>query len=133
MQVLRPSQVRNDRRRVIVLDGDPAVRDSLATLMALDDHAVVTYATAAAFLRDLDADPIACVVCEADLPDRSGLEVFRLLRDRHPEARFALLMSRKDPQLLTRARELGIRDVFGKPLVHRRLLDFVTRGSAEGA
>lgn len=113
--------------RVFVIDGDPAVRDSLATLMALDQHEVLSYATAAAFLRELDEQPIDCVVCEADLPDRPGLELYRLLRERHPEARFALLVSRKDPALLARAGELGIRHVFIKPLVHRRLLDFVTR------
>ena len=130
MQLRREYPVQIEQHRIIVLDGDPAVRDSLATLMALDEHAVVTYATAAAFLRDLDDAPIECVVCEADLPDRSGLELYRLLRERHPETRFALLMSRKDPQLLARAHDLGIRDVFSKPLVHRSLLEFVTRGSA---
>jgi two-component system response regulator FixJ len=127
MQPCLQHAVHSEQRRIIVLDGDPAVRDSLATLMALEDHTVIAYSTAAAFLRDLDDEPIECVVCEADLPDRQGLELYRLLHERHPETRFALLSSRKDPQLLARARSLGIRDVFFKPLVHRSLLDFLTR------
>jgi len=121
-----------EQRRIIVIDGDPAVRDSLATLMALDEHTVTSYATAAAFLRQIDEEPIACVVCEADLPDRSGFEVFQLLHGRHPETRFALLISRKDPQLIARAHALGITDVFCKPLVHRSLLDFVTQRGRVG-
>lgn len=127
MQSHQPLPLSVDHHRIVVIDGDPAVRDSLATLMALEDHTVTTYATAAAFLRDLDDRSIRCVICEADLPDRSGLEVFLLLRERHPETRFALLMSHKDPQLLARARQLGILDIFPKPLVHRSLVDFVTR------
>jgi FixJ family two-component response regulator len=130
MQPSRESLVPIDQQRVIVLDGDPAVRDSLATLLALDEYSVSTYATAAALLRDLDDEDIECVICEADLPDRPGLELYRILRDRHPEARFALLLSRKDPQLLARARELGIQHVFFKPIVHRSLLDFVMRGTS---
>jgi two-component system response regulator FixJ len=116
------------RHRIAVLDGDPAVRDSLATLMRLDDHAVATYPTAAAFLRALDAQAACCVICEAELPDQSGLQVFLTLRERNPSSRFALLVSRKDSQLLARAHDVGIRDVYFKPLVHRRLLEFVRRG-----
>jgi FixJ family two-component response regulator len=127
MQSPQPITVPLHHNRIVVIDGDPAVRDSLATMLALEDHTVTTYATAAAFIRDLDDRPIDCLICEADLPDRTGLEVFLLLRQRHPETRFALLMSRKDPQLVARAQELGILDVFSKPLVHRSLLDFVTR------
>jgi len=127
MHALTPSKA-HSRGRIVVLDGDPAVRDSLATLMRLDEHTVDTYATAAAFLRELHARPICCVICEVDLPDQSGLQVFAALRAQHPDTRFALLVSRKDPQLLARAHELGIRDVYFKPLVHRSLLEFVTRG-----
>jgi FixJ family two-component response regulator len=115
-----------DPRAVVLLDGDPAIRDSLTTLMALEDRTVVAYQTAADFLGHLD-DPIGCVICAAELPDRSGLEVFGAVHARWPEAAFALLVSRQDAPLLAEARRRGVHDVFVKPLVDRGLLDFVAR------
>ncbi len=125
-----------EESRVIVIDGDPAVRDSLATLMELNGHAVVTYATGSEFLRDADGNDdtvepaehsknIDCVICEAELPDISGVDLYRAFHAHHPETRFALLTSRKDSGTITRARDLGILDVFSKPLVHRKLVRFV--------
>ncbi len=124
-----------EESRVIVIDGDPAVRDSLATLMELNGHAVVTYASGREFLRDADGDDIVapaehsknidCVICEAELPDISGVDLYQAFHAHHPDTRFALLTSRKDSGTTTRAHDLGIQDVFSKPLVHRKLVRFV--------
>lgn len=131
-----------EEARVIVIDGDPAVRDSLATLMELNGHAVVTYASGRAFLRDTDGSDggekssresteqqknLDCVICEAELPDISGVDLYLAFHAHYPETRFALLISRKDSGTLTRARELGIQDIFSKPLVHRKLVRFVRK------
>jgi FixJ family two-component response regulator len=113
-------------QRVYVIDGDPAVRDGLATLIGIHDHTVLAYATAGDFLRAVGGAVVDCVICELGLPDMSGLDVFRTLHERHPHMRFALLVSRKDPLVAQRARDLGIRHVFQKPLVHRELLAFVS-------
>jgi FixJ family two-component response regulator len=110
---------------VCVIDGDPAVCDSLATLVALNGHDVFTFATGREFLDSLSGRPIACVVCEAELPDTSGVELFRSFRPAHPQTRFALLMSRTDPAATALARASGVDAVFSKPLVHRRLIGFV--------
>jgi two-component system response regulator FixJ len=125
-----------EEARVIVIDGDPAVRDSLATLMELNGHEVVTYASGHAFLRDADgsaSEPTEyqkntdCVICAAELPDISGVDLYLAFHAHHPRTRFALLTSRKDSVALTRARELGIENIFSKPLVHRKLVRFVSK------
>jgi FixJ family two-component response regulator len=110
---------------VCVIDGDPAVRDSLATLMSLNGHEVVTFATGQEFLDTLNGRLIDCVVCEAELPDTSGIELFRKFKPENPLTRFALLMSRTDPTAAAQARSSGVDAVFHKPLVHRRLTSFV--------
>ena len=116
--------------RVCVIDGDAAVRDSLATLMTLNGHEVCAFETGAAFITALDAD---CVICEAELPDISGLELFQAFRQRCPDIRFALLMSRKDPHAISAARRSGVNAVFQKPLVHRTLRAFVTGKTSSGS
>jgi FixJ family two-component response regulator len=113
---------------VCVVDGDAAVRDSLATLMALNGHDVSTYATGREFLEALDGHRVDFVVCEAELPDTSGVELFRAFKMRHPSARFALLVSRNDPAMTAAAKRSGVDAVFHKPLVHRSLKTFVAAG-----
>ena len=115
---------------VCVIDGDPAVRDSLATLMALNGHEVMTFATGRDFLEALNGSPIGWVVCEAELPDTTGMELFRHFKPGNPYTRFALLMSRTDPAAAASALRCGVDEVFHKPLVHRRLKAFVGSASA---
>ena len=111
---------------VFVVDGDPAVRDSLQTLLALNGYEVRPYATGAAFLDALEPEtPIQCVVCEADLPDTSGITVFKKLTALRSRVPFALLVSQQGERVTNTARKAGIAKVFRKPLVYRHLLEFV--------
>jgi len=106
---------------VCVIDGDAAVRDSLATLMVLNGHEVASFATGDEFLGAIAEHPVDCIVCDAELPDISGLELFERVRDRQPRPRFALLLSRRDPTAMASALRQGVDAVFYKPLVNRRL------------
>lgn len=115
---------------VCVIDGDVAVRDSLATLIRLSGHEVQTFATGSAFLHAQTS--FGCVVCEASLPDTTGVEVFKALIGADICVPFALLLSRHDPAVLGAAQRAGIRYVFPKPIVHRRLIAFVTNAVKAG-
>ncbi len=114
---------------VHVVDGDPAVRDSLTTLLDLNGFRVATYATGAAFLKalittrsDVTRD---WVVCEAELPDGSGIELFSKIRESSARNPFILLISRRNPEIIETAKSAGIDQVYQKPLVHRNLLTYI--------
>lgn len=80
------------------------------------------FATQAAFLRMLDGmqDTVArCVICEAQLPDGSGVELYQTLRQRGVELPFALMVSRNSNTAAHLARRVGIEYVWSKPLVDR--------------
>lgn len=108
-----------------MVDGDPAVRDSLATLIGLGDHDVVTYDCGQALLRDMPSSADAYVISASELPDMTGLELFAELQRQRPGIHFALLLSRNDHVAMVTARRLGIDAVFQKPLVHRKLRHFL--------
>ncbi len=114
---------------VHVVDGDSAVRDSLTTLLDLNGFRVESFATGAAFLKKLlarcQAAPPEWVVCEADLPDGSGIELFTRMREQQASPRFILLVSRRDPNIVQYARNAGIEQIYQKPLVHRNLLAYI--------
>lgn len=104
-----------------VVDGDPAVRDSLTTLLDLNGFRVESYSTAAAFLKRA-ATSGEWVVCEADLPDGSGIELFAKVRAADANTPFILLVSRRSPSIIATARNAGIELICQKPLVHRNLI-----------
>ena len=116
---------------VHVVDGDPAVRDSLTTLLDLNGFEVASYATGGALLERIagtDPDTVAAgewVVCDADLPDGSGIELFGRIRAANSPASFILLVSRRSPSIERSARSAGIEHVFQKPLVYRHLISYI--------
>ncbi len=118
---------------VHVVDGDPAVRDSLTTLLDLNGFQVETYSTGEAFLKKVISrgarEGPEWVVCEADLPDGSGIELFAKIRAARSPTPFILLVSRRNPSIMQSAREAGIEQVFQKPLVHRNLIEYIGRRS----
>jgi FixJ family two-component response regulator len=112
---------------VSIVDGDPAVRDSLSTLLDLNGYHVKTFSTGAAFLKQLtEGDEVQCVVCEIDLPDTSGIRIFEKVQALQRAIPFALLVSRRNPSIVKSAHKAGIRQVFLKPLVHRHLIEFIS-------
>ena len=110
---------------VCIIDGDPAVRDSLETFMNLNGHDVATYATGRAFLSELDRHNMKCVICEAELPDTTGFAVFEALATQQFNPPFALLVSHDGRRIFEQAERIGIAPVLSKPLVNHQLAAFV--------
>jgi FixJ family two-component response regulator len=114
---------------VHVVDGDPAVRDSLTTLLDLNGFRVASYATGSAFLKELTASMTEggqdWIVCEADLPDGSGIDLYNRIREARAGNPFILLVSRRNPKIIETAKNAGIEQVYQKPLVHRNLISYI--------
>ena len=60
-------------RRVFVVDDDKSVRTNLATLLAAEDYAVETFASAAEYLARVPYRGPTCLVLETQLPGLNGL------------------------------------------------------------
>ena len=111
---------------VYVVDADPAIRDSLTTLLDLNGYEVRAFASGETFLATVhEGTDALCIVCEAQLPDTTGMEIYRKLALLKIDVPFALLVSRRNDSILATARQNGISWLFLKPLVYRHLLEFV--------
>ncbi len=114
---------------VCVLDADPAVRDSLASVISLDGIEVCSFATATelrAVLRLESAPEIRCILCASELPDASGLALYCRLREDGLNVPFALMVSRHAGVTRRAAEEAGVNLVLPKPLVDpENVLQFV--------
>ena len=66
--------------RILVVEDDPAFRDSLARGLRQAGHAVDAAGTVAESLAKLGLEPYDAVVLDISLPDGSGLDLARTLR-----------------------------------------------------
>jgi CheY-like chemotaxis protein len=69
------------RKRLLVVEDNPAERFSVTELLSHDDIDIVTADNGAAALGSLREQAIDCVVLDLKLPDMSGFEVLEQIRD----------------------------------------------------
>jgi two-component system response regulator FixJ len=117
-------------RLVAVVDDDDAVRDSLQFLLETAGFIVVTYHSAAQFLSDAKPCDLSCLVVDQHMPEQTGLQLIARLRDRGMMLPIVLITGSPSPDLVRRARDLGVASVLEKPLDDDLLLDFIERSRA---
>jgi CheY-like chemotaxis protein len=104
------------RARVLVVDDERFFREAIRELLEAAGHPVSTAATAGDALEAAADAEIGVVVLDIQLPDRSGLEVLRALRERRPELRVVMLSAHTDQEYVLEALRLGACDYLAKPL-----------------
>ena len=72
--------------RVLVVDDEEVIRDVLGTLLTREGYEVTSAATAGEAISLFEADPHDVVLLDLMLPDRSGLDVLREIRQRDADA-----------------------------------------------
>jgi two-component system chemotaxis sensor kinase CheA len=70
------------RRRVLVVDDSPIVRDLLSELLSSVGLEVRAVGDGAAALQALSERPVDLIVCDVEMPVMDGFELLRRLRDR---------------------------------------------------
>lgn len=79
-----PPTDRAERARVLIVDDDSLVRNSLRRVLDRI-HQVATAATGAEALELLERDPFDVVLCDLIMPAMSGMELYGEVHDRRPE------------------------------------------------
>ena len=112
-------------RRVVVVDGDGAVRESLTFLLETAGYAVTTHASGPECLAGFNPDATLCLVVDHLLPQMTGLELLEELRRRGVQTPAVLMLETPAPDLRHRAAQQGIARVLSKLDVESELLQFV--------
>jgi DNA-binding response OmpR family regulator len=105
-------------RRILVVDDDTAVRESLSELLA-GRYEVLVARDGEDALRMLDAGPVDAVVLDMLMPVLDGVGFLRAARARGFTAPVILVSAQSD--LRARARTLGVADYLQKPYAIARL------------
>jgi DNA-binding NarL/FixJ family response regulator len=113
--------------RVLCVDDHPIVREGLTAIINLQPDMTVagTAATGAeALARFVELSPDVALV-DLRLPDMSGFELIRKMKDKAPNARIIVLSSHEGDVDIQRALEAGAQGYVVKGIVRDELLDII--------
>jgi len=100
---------------VFVVDDDPAVRDAITLFLRTEGLAVVTFASAAAFLESPAVEQPGCLVLDVRMPGMSGLDLQKQLRARGCHTPILFITGHGDVPMAIRAMKGGAFDFLEKP------------------
>ena len=107
---------------LLMVEDDPNVARTLAQRLGSSGFAVTHAASVAAARRALAAQRFDLALLDVGLPDGSGLDVARSLREHSPATALVFLTAHGEPEQRIEGLELGADDYVTKPFVFRELL-----------
>jgi two-component system response regulator FixJ len=114
-------------RTVQIIDDDEAMRDSLRFLLISSGFSVRDHSSPVAFLDSLGELDLGCVVTDLRMPEVSGLDLLKTLREREPEVPVIVITGHGDIAVAVEAMKLGAMDFFEKPFSDEALCAAVAR------
>jgi two-component system response regulator FixJ len=112
---------------VHIVDDEEAVRGSLAFLLTTSGFAVRTHATATSFLEHAAGIRSGCLVTDLRMPDMSGVELLRRLREAGNLLPAIVITGHGDVQMAVEAMKNGALDFIEKPFSDEVLIDSINR------
>jgi len=115
-----------ERRRILVVDDEPAVRESLRMVLK-DRFDVAQAASGTEALAMIDHGPVDVVLLDILMPELDGLEVLEQLKQRSVDLPVIMLTATKTVKTAVTAMKLGACDYITKPFDVDELLLIVER------
>jgi putative two-component system response regulator len=124
---------------ILVLDDDPAARRLVSRILQAVGHECLQAATVEQARRRMAEAEVALVLCDINLPGRSGLELLAELAASSPAIATVMVTGRDDPELADETIRLGAYGYLTKPFtasalrievanaLHRRRLELDRR------
>jgi len=116
------------RARILVVDDDPIVADSLAEFLVEEGYSAVTAAGGAEALQalaDASSGPVSqrigLVLCDVSMPGMDGHELLRRLGEAHPDIVAIMLTGYGTIESAVEAVKLGAADYLTKPIIDNEL------------
>jgi len=112
---------------VLVIDDEADIRESLETLLTLEGYEVDLAHNGGEGLRALDAKGYDLVLLDLMMPDMSGMDVLRVVRERDQETPIFLITAYGSVEAAVDALKTGANDYFSKPWDNEKLLIEIER------
>jgi DNA-binding NtrC family response regulator len=112
----------NSPGTILIIDDEMAIRESLQTLLEMEDYQVDTAETGEDGLTRIAEKPYDLVLLDYALPDKNGLEVLRDIRDRDPLLAVILITAYGTVENAVAAMQGGAANFIQKPWDNEKLL-----------
>jgi len=101
--------------RILVIDDDDGLRDSLQLLLAAEGYEAVGAEDAGAALREVERAPYDVILCDLRMPGVDGMELLPQLVRRLPSTAVIMMSAYGTEELALEAIHLGAYDYLAKP------------------
>ena len=118
-----------ERRTVIVVDDDQALRDSLKFSLEIDGFDVRIYSDALKLLAEPELPKNCCLVVDQNMPGMTGLDLIAALRERNITAPAILITSHPNADVRERAVKAGV-FISEKPFLGAGLVERIRLAAA---
>jgi DNA-binding NtrC family response regulator len=108
--------------RILVIDDEAAIRDSLEVLLTLEGYAVKMAPDGDQGLRILELEIFDLILLDLALPGRTGLELLPLIKDLHPEIPVIMITAYGTVDNVVDAVRAGAENFVQKPWDNEKLL-----------
>ena len=115
------------RGRVLVIDDEPDIRESLEALLASENYRVDLAFNATEGLKKLETSTYDLVLVDLMMPDKSGMEVLEEIRLRDRETPLFMITAYGSIEVAVEALKRGANDYFAKPWDNEKLLIEIER------
>src|SRR5208283_2145785 len=113
--------------RVLVVDDEVDIRESLETLLELEGYTVELAQNATEGLKKIETGSYDLVLLDLMMPDRSGMEVLQDVRERDTETPIFMITAYGSVEVAVKALKNGANDYFSKPWDNEKLLIEIDR------
>lgn len=129
-----PASVASEKTpgRILIVDDEADIRESLETLLDLEGYLTEAAVDGTDCLRKLDKASYDLVLLDLMMPDRSGMDVLREIRQRDHETPVIMLTAYGSVDVAVTALKNGASDYFSKPWDNEKLLIEIGNMIAKG-
>ena len=124
---LPPSTAVDAKGKVLVVDDEADIRESLETLLSLEGYQVDLAQNGTEGLHKLETRGYDLVLLDLMMPDRSGMEVLKEVRERDHDTPIAMITAYGSVEAAVHALKAGATDYFSKPWDNEKLLIEIER------
>lgn len=117
---------------IVIVDDDPAVRNSLKFLLEIEGFSVRIYHDGTELLAERKLPKTGCLVVDYQLPGMNGLELLTELRRRHVALPAILITTNPSASVRASAKAAGV-PLVEKPLLTEALFEGITAALADAA
>jgi CheY-like chemotaxis protein len=122
----RTPQLRTVRRRVLVVEDDPATRELLVEMLSEWGYESVAVGSAEEAEYSVRRRPVDAAVVDVFLPGRSGAALMTRLREKFPQAVLIGISALGDAAMARQCKGMGADLFISKPLVPEDLAKALT-------